>query len=69
MGYEDFTTYTEVDEDSDITVTPSKCDVDTLRRDALSYVRDDNGAAHFGDIEHSCTTIERVTISLKGEKV
>jgi len=52
---EDFTTYTEVDEDGDITVTATKCDVDTMRRDALSYVRKDKGAGHFTDFEHLVT--------------
>lgn len=55
MPYEDFSTYTEVDEDGDITVTPSKCDVASIRRDALSYVRDDKGANHFTDFEHLVT--------------
>ena len=55
MAVENFTTYTEVDEGGDITVTASKCDVDTMRRDALSYVRKDMGAGHFGDFEHLVT--------------
>ncbi len=55
MVYEDFTTYTEVDEDGDITVTTTKCNVITMRRDALSYVRDDKGVDHFSDFEHLIT--------------
>lgn len=51
-AYEDFTTYTEVDEDGDITVTATKSDVSTMRRDALSYVKYDYGASYFGDFEH-----------------
>jgi len=49
--YEDFTTYTEVDEDSDITVTQFEIDCVTMRRDAVSYVRKDFGASYFGDFE------------------
>jgi len=52
MGLENFTTYTEVDEDSDITITANKIAVDTIRRDAISYVRKDRGVGHFGDFEH-----------------
>jgi hypothetical protein len=47
--YEDLTTYTETDSDSDITITENKCDVSSMRRDADSYVYKDFGAAHFGD--------------------
>ena len=54
-AFEDFTTYTEVDPNSDITVTSSKLDVDTMRRDALSYVRKDKGSGHFEDFEHLVT--------------
>jgi len=50
-AYEDFTTYTEVDEDNDITVYTNEIDVDTMRRDAVSYVHKDFGASHFGDFE------------------
>ncbi len=54
--FQDFTGYTEVDEDTDITVTSTKIDVVTMRRDALSYVRSpDFGAGHFGDFEHLIT--------------
>lgn len=56
MTYEDFTGYDEVDEDNDITVTTNKIDVSSIRRDALSYVRLDKTADHFGDFEHLITT-------------
>jgi hypothetical protein len=49
---EDFTTYTEVDPNSDITVTASRCTVDTMRNDVTAYVRKDYGADHFTDFEH-----------------
>jgi len=49
---EDFTGYTEVDSAGDLTVTASKIDVSSMRQDAVSYVRDDKGAGHFGDFEH-----------------
>ena len=50
-SYEDLTTFTEVDEDSDITLTTDKCDVSTMRRDAVSYVYKDYGVSHFGDFD------------------
>ena len=55
MAYEDFTTYTEVDPSSDITVTSSKCDVDTMAANAGAYVRDDKGVNQFTDFEHLVT--------------
>ena len=55
MATEDFTSYTEVDEDADITVTASKCDVSTMRRDALSYVRFDYGENYFTNFESHVT--------------
>ena len=53
---EDFTTYTEVDEGGDITVTSTKCDVSTMIRNVVSYVRKDMDANHFtGNFEHLIT--------------
>jgi len=52
MATVDFTTYTTVDADSDLTVTSSKIDVDTMRNDALSYVIKDYGAGYFGNFVH-----------------
>lgn len=52
MPVEDFETYTKVDEDGDITVTSTKIDVDTMRGDALSYVRRDKLTANIVDFEH-----------------
>jgi len=52
MAIEDFTGYTKVDEDGDITVTSSKCAVNTERNDAISYVKKSHGVDHFGDFEH-----------------
>lgn len=49
--YEDLTTFTEVDEDSDITITSEKCTVDTMRRDAVSYVYKDYGVTYFDDFD------------------
>jgi hypothetical protein len=47
---EDLTTFTEVDEDSDITVTATKCSFDTLRTGAVSYVYKDYTIDYFGDV-------------------
>ena len=55
MAVEDFTTYTEIDEDGDLTVTATKIDVSTMRRDALSYVRVDKGAGTIGEFFHYIT--------------
>ena len=59
--YEDLTTYTDLDEDGDFTITVLKCDVSTMRRDATSRVIYDFGAAYFGDFdidfEFECTNI------------
>ena len=54
MANEDFTGYTEVDPDSDLTVTASKIlVVDNDRDDGVTSVYDDKGAAHFdADFEH-----------------
>ena len=52
MGHEDFTTYAEVDSGSDITITSSKMDVSSMRRDAVSHVSKDRTADHFGDFKH-----------------
>ena len=50
-AYENFTTYTEVDEDGDITITSSKIDWVTMRRDAETYVWKDFSGDYFGDFE------------------
>lgn len=51
--YEDYTTYTEVDEDSDITISENQIDVSSIRRDANSYVIKDYGEDFFtGDFEY-----------------
>lgn len=55
MAIEDFTTYTEVDQHGDITVTAPKCEVNTMRRDATSWVCKDRGASHFGNFDHLIT--------------
>ena len=49
--FEDFTTYTEVDEDGDITITALKVDWVTMRRDAETYVYKDFNPNYFGDFE------------------
>jgi len=56
MATEDLTTYTEVDPESDLTVTSSKVDIDTMDFDYDAYVRADKGANHFGDFEHLVTS-------------
>lgn len=47
--FEDFTTFTEVDEDGDVTVIALNIAFDTMRRDAETYVWKDYGAGFFGD--------------------
>jgi hypothetical protein len=50
---EDFTTYTEVDAASDLTVTSAKVDVSSMAINVESYVYYDKGVNHFaGDFEH-----------------
>lgn len=50
---EDFTTWTEVDEDSDITVTSDNITWSTMKRDAISYVYYDFGVDFWdGDFAH-----------------
>lgn len=51
MPYEDLTTFDETDEDSDITVTSSKCDVSSMRRDPISHVSKSYGAYHFTNFD------------------
>ncbi len=51
-NFEDFTTYTEVDEQNDITITQYKIEWDSMRRDADSYVYKDMGVNYFADFEH-----------------
>ena len=55
MGYENFSTYTEVDEGDDITVTSSKVQWVNMNRNVTSYVYKDFGAGHFGDLTHDIT--------------
>lgn len=52
MAIEDFTTYTEVDEDGDITIIASKVSWVNIQRGDDSYVYKDYGAGFFGDFEH-----------------
>jgi len=52
MAFEDFTIFTEVDEDGDITVSQNLIQVDTMRRDVRSYVYKDYGPDYFGDFTH-----------------
>ena len=52
LGLQDFTTYTAVDQNSDLTITANKIEYDTMRRDADTYVVKDFGADFFdGDFE------------------
>ncbi|MGD8237836.1 MAG: hypothetical protein PVH68_04750 [Armatimonadota bacterium] len=48
MATEDFTTYTETDPNSHITVTSSKLDVDGMSENEDAHAHDDKGADHFG---------------------
>lgn len=53
MGYEDFTTYTEVDPNNHITVTASKVTFTDLARNEDAYIYKDYGVDHFnGDFTH-----------------
>ena len=52
MAVENFTTYTEVDSAGDITITSTKVDISTMRRDADSSVYKDFSANHFGNFSH-----------------
>ena len=57
-AFEDFTTFTEVDEQDDITITDEvTITVSSMRRDADSYVYKDYGADHFGDFSHSVKSV------------
>lgn len=52
MGYEDFTTFTEVDDDSKLTRTATRITWAIYERDDNGYFYKDYGAGHFGDFEH-----------------
>jgi len=53
MAIENFSTYTELDPDGDITVTSPKCDVSTMSTEKAAWVYADKDANHFGDFEHT----------------
>jgi len=56
MAKEDFTTYTEVDPNSRITVTADRSEWAGLDKNEDAYVYDDKGVNHFdGDFEHLLT--------------
>lgn len=55
MAVEDFTTYTEVDGDSTLTVISTRITGTAQDCTTTSYVYDDKGASHFGDFEHLIT--------------
>lgn len=53
MSYVDFTTFTETDPGSKLTVTSTKVDVANIRASDVSYVYKDYGVNYFsGDFEH-----------------
>jgi len=52
MGYEDFTTYTEVDAPNRFTQTSTRNTVTDLDRDENVYVYKSYGSGHFGDFTH-----------------
>ena len=49
--YIDFTEFTVVDQNSDFTITQHKIDVDTMRRDAVSYIYKDYGVDAIDNFE------------------
>ena len=51
LTIEDLTTFTEVDQNSDITITSSKCNFVSLDRVAVSYVYKDYGVGDFGEFD------------------
>ena len=68
MANEDFTTYTEVDDADDITVTSSKVTATSMQLLVFSYVSDDKGINHFaGDFEHKFTTEFSNAVGSAGE--
>ena len=52
MAVEDYTTYDSADPNSDLTITSTKIEFDTLVRAPRTYVVDDKGADHFGNFIH-----------------
>ena len=60
--YEDFTTYTESDPQSAITVTSTNVSWVNLDRDGSSRVYKDYGSGHFGDLEHLITVCADGTV-------
>jgi hypothetical protein len=50
--YENFTTYSVVDENADLTITDLEILFSSVRRDADTYVSYDYGVNHFGDFVH-----------------
>ena len=53
MAIEDFTTYTEVDPETKVTVAAAKITSGGLEKDdGETYVYDDKGALHFGNFTH-----------------
>lgn len=51
-SYEDFTTYTEVDPTTELTVTTNNIAFADIGRNDRCYVWDDKGASHFGNFVH-----------------
>jgi len=52
LAYEDYTTYDEVDPDSDITVAASQLTITSIPKVVVAHLTDDKGVNHFGDFEH-----------------
>jgi hypothetical protein len=52
LEYENYTTFTEIDEDGDITVLDYDITFDTMRRDAISRVQYDYGVDYFNEFQH-----------------
>jgi hypothetical protein len=66
--FEDFTTYTEVDEQNEITVVSNTITATNMQTDVTSYVSDDKGVGSLGDVNHlhSVHITSSVTFSTAG---
>jgi hypothetical protein len=69
VEYENYTTFTEIDEDGDITVTDYTITISSLRRDAITRVQYDYGVNFFNEFQHeldvNITDIEAGDISTR----
>jgi len=66
IPYEDLLTFTEVDPNSDITITKYVCTFDTMQRGVAAYVYKDYGVGYFGDFEiefEAIATVQQSNVS------